>query len=139
MQAAGTVLAKEGAVTFDFAESARFMAAAVSRLNPHHRRRYRLRRADHCAGALAGDGCRSTEASRDGHHVRGTIVGPCLGVTTYMLALKDCHEGVVTTILATIPVMILPFSICLYGERVSLRAFGGAVIAVAGVAVLMWP
>ena len=49
----------------------------------------------------------------------GTIVGPCLGVTTYMMALAGCHEGVVTTILATIPVMILPFSVFLYGERVS--------------------
>ena len=69
----------------------------------------------------------------------GTIVGPCLGVTTYMLALKGCHEGVVTTILATIPVMILPFSVWLYREPVSLRAIGGALIAVAGIAVLMWP
>ncbi len=69
----------------------------------------------------------------------GTIVGPCLGVTTYMLALKGCHEGIVNTILATIPVMILPFSVWLYREPVSPRAFGGAVIALAGVAVLMWP
>jgi drug/metabolite transporter (DMT)-like permease len=69
----------------------------------------------------------------------GTIVGPCLGVTTYMMALAGCHEGVVTTILATIPVMILPFSVFLYGERVSLRAIGGAVIATAGVALLMCP
>jgi drug/metabolite transporter (DMT)-like permease len=69
----------------------------------------------------------------------GTIVGPCLGVTTYMMALAGCHEGVVTTILATIPVMILPFSIYLYGEHVSPRAIGGALIATVGVAVLMWP
>jgi drug/metabolite transporter (DMT)-like permease len=69
----------------------------------------------------------------------GTIVGPCLGVTTLMIALQSCHEGVVTTILATTPVMILPFSVFLYGERVSLRAFGGALLAAAGVAVLMWP
>jgi drug/metabolite transporter (DMT)-like permease len=69
----------------------------------------------------------------------GTIVGPCAGVTTLMIALAGCHEGVVTTILATIPVMILPFSIYLYRERVSLRALGGALVAAIGVAVLMWP
>ena len=65
--------------------------------------------------------------------------GHVLGVTTYMLALKGCHEGIVTTILATIPVMILPFSVYVYREPVSPRAIGGALIAVAGIAVLMWP
>jgi len=69
----------------------------------------------------------------------GTIVGPTAGVTTLMIALQTCHVGVVTTILATIPVMILPFSIYLYRERVSFRAFGGAAVAAAGIAVLMWP
>jgi drug/metabolite transporter (DMT)-like permease len=69
----------------------------------------------------------------------GTIVGPCVGVSLCMLALQHCHEGVVTTILATIPVMILPFSIYLFGEKVSVRAVGGALVAVAGVALLMFP
>ena len=69
----------------------------------------------------------------------GTIVGPFVGVSMCMLALQNCHEGIVTTILATIPVMILPFSIYLYGERVSGRAIGGAFVAAAGVALLMLP
>ena len=37
------------------------------------------------------------------------------------------------------PVMILPFSVYLFGERVSVRAVGGALVAVAGVALLMLP
>ena len=69
----------------------------------------------------------------------GAVVGPFVGVSMFMLALQNCHVGVVTTILATIPVMILPFSVYLYGERVSLRAIGGALVAVAGVALLMLP
>ena len=69
----------------------------------------------------------------------GAVVGPFVGVTTYMLALQNCHVGVVTTILATIPVMILPFSVYLFGERVSVRAIGGALVAAAGVALLMLP
>jgi drug/metabolite transporter (DMT)-like permease len=56
-----------------------------------------------------------------------------------MFALQSCHVGIVTTILATIPVMILPFSIHLHREHVSYRAIGGALVAVAGVALLMWP
>ena len=69
----------------------------------------------------------------------GALVGPFVGVSMFMLALQNCHEGVVATILATIPVMILPFSVYLFGERVSLRAIGGALVAVAGVALLMLP
>ena len=34
--------------------------------------------------------------------------------------------------------MILPFSVYLFGERVSLRAVAGALMAVGGVALLMW-
>ena len=67
----------------------------------------------------------------------GAVVGPFVGVSMCMLALQSCHEGVVTTILATIPVMILPFSVYLFGERVSVRAVGGAVVAAGGVALLM--
>ena len=69
----------------------------------------------------------------------GAVVGPFVGVSTFMLALQHCHEGVVATILATIPVLILPFSVYLFGERVSPRAIGGALVAVAGVALLMLP
>jgi len=69
----------------------------------------------------------------------GAGVGPVAGVSMCMLALQNCHVGVVTTILATIPVLILPFSVYLYGERVSARAIGGALMAAAGVALLMLP
>jgi drug/metabolite transporter (DMT)-like permease len=69
----------------------------------------------------------------------GAIVGPFVGVVLSMIALHDCHPGVVTTILSTMPVLILPFVIVLYGERVSPRAIGGAVLSVLGVAILMLP
>jgi drug/metabolite transporter (DMT)-like permease len=67
----------------------------------------------------------------------GALVGPFLGVVLYLEALRRCHAGVVTTIVATMPVLILPFVILLYREKVSLRAAGGALIAVAGVALLV--
>jgi drug/metabolite transporter (DMT)-like permease len=67
----------------------------------------------------------------------GAVVGPFLGVTLSLMALRLAPTGVVATIIATMPVLILPFSILLYHEKVSLRAAAGAVIAVAGVAMLM--
>jgi len=67
----------------------------------------------------------------------GAVIGPFIGVVFSMIALREAHPGVVSTIIATMPVLILPFSIFLYREKVSLRAAGGAAIAVAGIAMLM--
>jgi drug/metabolite transporter (DMT)-like permease len=67
----------------------------------------------------------------------GAIVGPFVGVAFSMIALRYASTGVVATIIATMPVLILPFSILLHHERISLRAAGGAVVAVAGIALLM--
>lgn len=64
----------------------------------------------------------------------GSLVGPFMGVILYMVALRHCPAGIVATIVCTTPVLILPFAIFLYRERVSLRAAGGAVISVLGVA-----
>jgi drug/metabolite transporter (DMT)-like permease len=69
----------------------------------------------------------------------GAFVGPFAGVALSMVAVSRCHPGVVATILSTMPVLILPFVVLLYREKVSLRAVAGAIISVAGVAILMLP
>jgi drug/metabolite transporter (DMT)-like permease len=68
--------------------------------------------------------------------VFGSVVGPFLGVALYMLALERTSAGVTATIVNTTPVLILPFAIVLYREKVSLRAAGGAALSVAGIALL---
>jgi drug/metabolite transporter (DMT)-like permease len=67
----------------------------------------------------------------------GAAVGPFAGVALSLVALRLAPTGVVATIIATMPVLILPLSILLYHEKVSLRAVGGAIVAVAGIAMLM--
>ena len=69
----------------------------------------------------------------------GVILGPLLGVVTQMIAIRHASAGVVATIIATMPVLILPLSIFVHRERPSLRAVIGAVFAVVGVGLLMWP
>jgi drug/metabolite transporter (DMT)-like permease len=69
----------------------------------------------------------------------GAVVGPFIGVALSLVAFQHAPTGVVATIIATMPIMILPFSILLYREKVSLRAVGGAIVAVAGIAMLMLP
>ncbi len=67
----------------------------------------------------------------------GAMIGPFLGVALCMFALRYCQAGVTATIISTMPVLILPFVVVLYREKVSLRAVGGAMVSVAGVALLM--
>jgi drug/metabolite transporter (DMT)-like permease len=69
--------------------------------------------------------------------VFGTLAGPVLGEILNMIAVRNCAAGVVSTIISTMPVLILPCVIVLYREKVSLRAAGGAVLSVIGVALLM--
>jgi drug/metabolite transporter (DMT)-like permease len=67
----------------------------------------------------------------------GAIVGPFVGVVLSMEALRIAPAGIVATITSTMPVLILPFSILVYHEKVTPRAAIGAIVAVAGVAMLM--
>lgn len=69
----------------------------------------------------------------------GAFVGPFAGVAMCMFAVSRCHPGVVATIIATMPVLILPFVVILFREKLSLRAVAGAMISVAGVALLVLP
>lgn len=67
----------------------------------------------------------------------GSVLGSFGGSLLMMVGLRYSSAGVVTTITATMPVLILPLSIAVYHERISFRAVAGAVVAVAGVALLM--
>lgn len=67
----------------------------------------------------------------------GALVGPCLGVALSMVALRHCSAGVVSTIIATMPVLVLPMVILVYKEHVSWRAAVGAAVSVGGVALLL--
>ena len=66
----------------------------------------------------------------------GALAGPFLGVSLLILSLRHLPGGVVLTFVAVVPVFILPFTIVLYKERVSLRAVCGAGVAIGGVALL---
>lgn len=66
----------------------------------------------------------------------GAFFGPFLGVTLSLVAVKHTHSGIAMTLLSTTPITILPFSILIYKEKLSLRAVGGAFIAVVGISLL---
>ncbi|MBU0463224.1 MAG: DMT family transporter [Proteobacteria bacterium] len=67
----------------------------------------------------------------------GSVFGPFLGVSLSLLVLHYLTTGVASTFLSLVPIFIIPFSIFLHKEHVSIRAFAGAVTAVFGIYLLM--
>jgi drug/metabolite transporter (DMT)-like permease len=66
----------------------------------------------------------------------GACFGPFLGVSLSLAAVKYTYVGIAATIIALVPVLVIPVVIVVYRERVSLRAVLGALVALAGVALL---
>ena len=67
----------------------------------------------------------------------GAVIGPFIGVSLSLLVLHYLTTGVASTFLSLTPVCIIPFSIFIHKESVSIRAFAGAVVAVGGIWLLM--
>lgn len=67
----------------------------------------------------------------------GAVTGPVVGIWLSLTALKLIPAGIAATLMATMPVVILPFVVLFYRERVSWRAAVGAAVAIAGVAILV--
>ncbi len=54
-----------------------------------------------------------------------------------MFAFQRIPAGLAMTFVSLTPVIIIPFSVIIYKEHVSLRAILGAILACAGTAVLL--
>ena len=66
------------------------------------------------------------------------ISGPTLGVACYQMALSGTKSAVVLPIVATAPLVVMPLSLWMEGDRPGVRAIVGGVIAVCGVIALGW-
>lgn len=67
----------------------------------------------------------------------GAVTGPFIGIWLSLTALKLIPAGIAATLIATMPVLILPMVHFIYKEKISWRAAVGAAVAVAGVALLV--
>ena len=68
--------------------------------------------------------------------VVNAVCGAVIGVSCYQWALATTPSGIVLPIVATTPLVIIPFSYLLEGERPSRRSLAGGAIAVAGAVAL---
>ncbi len=66
----------------------------------------------------------------------GAVFGPYLGVWLSVVAIKYTKTGIASTLMATVPIVIIPMLYFVYKEKPTLRAFIGTVITVAGIALL---
>jgi len=64
----------------------------------------------------------------------GAFFGPFLGVSFSLLAVQHTQAGIAATLMAIVPVLIIPPSVILFKEKINWKEILGAVITVCGVA-----
>jgi drug/metabolite transporter (DMT)-like permease len=64
------------------------------------------------------------------------LAGPTVGVGLYQWALRSTPSGLVLPITATTPLLVIPFTYWLDGDRPSRRSLAGGLVAVLGVVAL---
>ena len=69
--------------------------------------------------------------------VIGTLVGPVVGIWLSMVAIQWAPTGVVTALLSTAPILMIPITWLAYGDRPTARSLGGTILAVAGAFLLV--
>ncbi|WP_026245149.1 DMT family transporter [Alkalispirochaeta alkalica] len=83
---------------------------------------------------------RALKALRDApacrHILRGAFFGPFLGVSLGLLAAQNTSTAIASTIMATVPIILIPITVFGFRQTVTLRELAGALLAVAGVALL---
>ncbi|QOV87976.1 DMT family transporter [Humisphaera borealis] len=68
----------------------------------------------------------------------GTLLGPFIGMSCYVAALKTTPAGLVSTLVATSPLFAIPVTIIRYRTRIGWDIWLAAVMAVAGASVLFF-
>jgi drug/metabolite transporter (DMT)-like permease len=65
-----------------------------------------------------------------------TLTGPVVGVSCYQWALATTPSGIVLPIVATTPLLVIPFTYLIEHDRPRVRSLIGGAIAVAGAVAL---
>lgn len=66
----------------------------------------------------------------------GALVGPFLGVWSSMIAVQVAPLGIASTLMSLSPVILIPLSHYIFGERITPRALVGTVAALVGTALI---
>lgn len=64
----------------------------------------------------------------------GSFFGPFLGVSFSLIAIQHTNTGIASTIMAMVPIFIIPPSILIFKHKVTARELTGTIISLSGVA-----
>ncbi|HZK85198.1 MAG TPA: DMT family transporter [Desulfosporosinus sp.] len=70
------------------------------------------------------------------HITIGSFFGPFIGVSLSLFAVQHAPTGIVSTIMSITPILIIPMSIIMLKEKVTIREIFGAIISLIGVSLL---
>lgn len=71
-----------------------------------------------------------------GSIVVGAVLGPFIGVTLSLAALQHAPSGIVSSLTSLSPILIIPFSVGVFKEKVLPKEILGALISIIGVIIL---
>ncbi|MCP5064325.1 MAG: DMT family transporter [Ignavibacteriae bacterium] len=77
-----------------------------------------------------------SEKSALNYIVIGSVIGPFLGITFSLIAVSNTYVGIASTLMATVPIVMLPIVILFYKEKLSTISIIGAFVAIMGIAIL---
>lgn len=66
----------------------------------------------------------------------GAFFGPFLGVSLSLIALQNTEAAIASTIMAIMPVLIIPVSVFAFKEKIRFKEWIGAIVTVVGVMIL---
>ena len=66
----------------------------------------------------------------------GSLFGPVVGVSLSLMAIKYTSTAIASTLMAIVPILIIPVSIFIFKEKVKANEIIGALIGVFGVAII---
>jgi len=66
----------------------------------------------------------------------GAVFGPYIGVWLSIVAVKYTEAGIASTLLSTVPILLIPMEFIVHRRKPSLRAIVGTMLAVAGIAMI---
>jgi drug/metabolite transporter (DMT)-like permease len=68
--------------------------------------------------------------------IAATVLAPVLGITLSLVAIEFTKVGIASTLMALVPILMLPISKYYFKEKLTIQAISGAFIAVGGVVIL---
>jgi drug/metabolite transporter (DMT)-like permease len=71
--------------------------------------------------------------------IGGSISGPFLGIWFSLIAIQFSRLGIAATLMALPPILLIPIEYIIYKRKVSTRGVVGTFVAIAGVALIIFP